>query len=166
MKTLITKTLITGLLTIFSIPLFAEDLAPTVSIKRLSAESAITVAKAAMLECRKQGYQATATVVDKNGTVQAVIRDSLAPPVSIGISKAKAYTAANFSVDTSSMEARQTTAVGQFDGVLMSAGGVVINVAGTIYGAVGVSGAPSGKTDEACAKAGVAAIAEELEMAD
>ena len=64
------------------------------------------------------------------------------------------------------MEARQTTAVGQFDGVLMSAGGVVINVAGTIYGAVGVSGAPSGKTDEACAKAGVAAIVEELEMAD
>lgn len=166
MKTLITKTLITGLITIFTIPLFAEDQAPTVSIKRLSAESAITVAKAAMLECRKQGYQATATVVDKNGIVQAVIRDSLAPPVSIGISKEKAYTAANFSVDTSSMESRQNTAVGQFDGVLMGAGGVVINIAGTIYGAVGVSGAPSGKTDEACAKAGVAAIAEELEMAD
>ncbi len=48
----------------------------------------------------------------------------------------------------------------------MSAGGVNINVAGTIYGAVGVSGAPSGEIDEACAKAGIAVIAEELEMAD
>jgi len=144
----------------------ADDKALTVSIKRLSAEAAITVAQAAMLECRKQGYQVTATVVDKSGNIQAVARDTLAPPVSIGISKAKAYTAVNFSADTSSMASRQNTAVGNFDGVLMSPGGVNINVAGTIYGAVGVSGAPSGATDEACAKAGVAAIAEELEMAD
>ncbi|MFK5894393.1 MAG: heme-binding protein, partial [Pseudomonadota bacterium] len=42
----------------------------------------------------------------------------------------------------------------------------MINIAGIIYGAVGVSGAPSGKTDEKCAKAGVEAISEELEMAD
>lgn len=157
--------------TIMTAPLFAaddssEDKALTVSIKRLSAESAISIAQAAMLECRKQGYQATATVVDKNGIVQAVARDSLAPPVSIGISKAKAYTAANFSADTSSMASRANTAVGQFEGVLMSDGGVTINVGGTLYGAVGVSGAPSGVTDENCAKAGVAAIAEELEMAD
>lgn len=146
--------------------LAAEDEKLTISIPRLSAESALTVAQGAMLECRKQGYQVTATVVDKNGIVQAVVRDTLAPPVSIGISKAKAYTAVNFSADTSSMESRQNTAVGNFDGVLMSAGGANINVAGTIFGAVGVSGAPSGETDEACAKAGVAAIAEELEMAD
>ena len=162
-KILITTTLFMAL----STPSFAdEDAALTVSIKRLTAESALTVAQGAMLECRKQGYQVTATVVDKNGIIQAVIRDSLAPPVSIGISKAKAYTAVNFSADTSSMASRQNTAIGNFEGVVMSAGGVNINVGGTIYGAVGVSGAPSGETDEACAKAGVAAIAEELEMAD
>ncbi len=119
-----------------------------------------------MLECRKQGYQVTATVVDKNGIVQTVVRDTLAPPVSIRISRDKAYTAANFSVDTSTMTSRQNTPVGSIDGVLMSAGGVNINIAGTIFGAVGVSGAPSGETDEACAKAGIAAIAEDLEMAD
>lgn len=151
----------------FLAPAFAEeDVKMTVPIQRLSAEAAIAVAQGAMLECRKQGYQATATVVDKNGIIQAVARDTLAPPVSIGISKDKAYTAVNFSADTSSMESRQNTAVGNSDGVLMSAGGAIINVAGTIYGAVGVSGAPSGATDEACAKAGIAVIAEELEMAD
>jgi uncharacterized protein GlcG (DUF336 family) len=160
-------TLSTGILLAFSTPVMAdEEKALTVEIKRLSAESAISIATAAMLECRKQGYQATATVVDKNGIVQAVARDTLAPPISIPISKAKAFTAVNFSADTSSMVSRQNTGVGQFDGVLMSAGGVNINVGGTIYGAVGVSGAPSGETDESCAKAGVAAIAEDLEMAD
>ena len=138
----------------------------SVKIVRLSAESALTIAKTAMLECRKQGYQATATVVDKNGIIQAVVRDTLAPPVSIDISKAKAYTSINFTADTSSMESRQNSSIGNFEGLLISAGGVVINVGGIIYGAVGVSGAPSGLTDEACAKAGIEAIAEELEMAD
>lgn len=153
-------------LVLFGSSAIAEDEAMTVDIKRLTAESAIAVATAAMLECRKQGYQATATVVDKNGIIQAVARDTLAPPISIPISKAKAFTAVNFSADTSAMAERANTGVGRFDGVLMSAGGVVINVGGVIYGAVGVSGAPSGEIDEECAKAGVEAIAEDLEMAD
>ncbi len=151
---------------VFSFSAIAVDEKLTIEIKRLSAESAIAVATAAMLECRKQGYQATATVVDKNGIVQAVIRDTLAPPISIPISKAKAFTAVNFSADTSAMAERQNTGVGRFEGVLMSAGGVNINIGGTIYGAVGVSGAPSGEIDEDCAKAGIEAIAEDLEMAD
>ena len=161
-----TKTVIIPTLLCFSAPIFAEDESLTVEIKRLSAEAAISVATAAMLECRKQGYQATATVVDKNGIVQAVVRDTLAPPISIPISKAKAFTAVNFSADTSAMAERANTAVGKFDGVLMSAGAVNVNFGGIIYGAVGVSGAPSGEIDEDCAKAGVEAIAEDLEIAD
>jgi len=172
MKILNQKTVLStiSLMTFFvalSTPSFAaEDEKLTVSIQRLSGDAALIVAQAAMLECRKQGYQITATVVDKSGNTQAVARDTLAPPVSIRISREKAYTAVNFSADTSAMASRQNTPVGSIDGVLMSAGGVNINIGGTIYGAVGVSGAPSGETDEACAKAGIAAIAEELEMAD
>lgn len=165
-QSLITKTSLVSAALILSLNSYADDESMTVDIKRLSAESAIAVATAAMLECRKEGYQATATVVDKNGIIQAVARDTLAPPISIPISKAKAFTAVNFSADTSAMAERANTGVGQFEGVLMSAGGVVINVGGIIYGAVGVSGAPSGQVDEDCAKAGVEAIAEDLEMAD
>ena len=167
LKSVISSTILMAFFATLSAPLFAdEDEYLTVSIERLTGDAALKVAQAAVLECRKQGYQITATVVDKNGIVQAVVRDTLAPPVSIGISRDKAYTAVNFSADTSTLTARQNTPVGSIDGVLMSAGGVNINVGGTIYGAVGVSGAPSGETDEACAKAGVAAIAEDLEMAD
>ena len=166
LKSVISTTLLMTFIVTLNSPAYAEDEKLTYSIQRLSGDAALKVAQAAMVNCRKQGYQVTATVVDKNGIVQAVARDTLAPPVSIRISRDKAYSAVNFSVDTSTMASRQNTPVGSIDGVLMSAGGVNVNVGVTIYGAVGVSGAPSGEIDEACAKAGVAAIAEELEMAD
>ncbi|MEH6455457.1 MAG: heme-binding protein [Cocleimonas sp.] len=166
LKSVVSTSLIMTFFVSVNTPVFAEDEQLTYTIKRLSGDAALKVAQTAMLECRKLGYQVTATVVDKNGIVQSVVRDTLAPPVSIGISKDKAYTAVNFSVDTSEMASRANTPVGSIDGVLMSAGGVNVNIGGTIYGAVGVSGAPSGETDEACAKAGIEAIAEDLEMAD
>ncbi|QKQ25928.1 heme-binding protein [Candidatus Reidiella endopervernicosa] len=64
------------------------------------------------------------------------------------------------------MENRFTTpfAVAKVDGLVMSAGGVPIQAGGIVYGAVGVSGAPSGVTDEMCAQAGVDAIKDDLEM--
>jgi len=129
-------------------------------------ETANAVALAAVLDCRAQGVQATATVVDKNGIVQAVVRDTLAPPVSLTVSRQKAYTAANFSVATSELQRQANSALANLPGLMMGAGGVLIEAGGTIYGAVGVSGAPSGETDEACANAGVAAVIDDLEMAD
>ena len=47
----------------------------------------------------------------------------------------------------------------------MSQGGLVIQAAGVTFGAIGVSGAPSGATDEECAQAGVDAVQDDLEMA-
>jgi len=48
---------------------------------------------------------------------------------------------------------------------VFSAGGVPIEAAGNIVGAVGVSGAATGEQDEACARAGIQAIQFELEAA-
>ncbi len=145
--------------------IFAQT-APYVNIKRLTLEYANKAAMQAVMACRKQGVQVSATVVDRNGTVQAVARDTLAPPVSIEISRLKAYTAANFTADTAAMKSRVNTAIGNLDGLVMAQGGNIINIGGNMYGAIGVSGAPSGAVDEACAKAGIAAISEDLEMAD
>lgn len=49
-------------------------------------------------------------------------------------------------------------------GVAAIAGGLTIDASGALLGAIGVSGAPGGKEDEACAAAGIAAIREELEL--
>ncbi|MDR9435642.1 MAG: heme-binding protein, partial [Thiohalophilus sp.] len=46
----------------------------------------------------------------------------------------------------------------------ISAGGIPINVGGSIMGGIGVSGAPSGEIDEKCAEAGLAAVEMDLQM--
>ena len=78
----------------------------------------------------------------------------------------KAFTAANFNAATSAMTARADTPIGRIDGLVMSPGGLPVQVGGSLIGAVGVSGAPEGATDEACANAGLAKVAEYLELAN
>ena len=145
----------------------AED-PPIVPIKRLSMEMALKIAQGAIEQCRKEGVQIAVTVVDRGGHAQAVLRDVLAMDLTLTISKQKAYTAMSFNSPTSELEKRFTTpfSVGKIDGLVMSAGGLPINAAGTILGGVGVSGAPSGVTDEKCAKAGIDAVLADLEMAE
>jgi len=54
--------------------------------------------------------------------------------------------------------------VPKIDELVLGAGGIPINVGGSILGGIGVSGAPSGETDEKCAKAGLEAVLADLEM--
>ena len=138
----------------------------TVNIKRLSLDTALRIGKAAIEKYRKEGVQITVTVVDRGGDAQVVLRDTLAMDVSIPISMKKAYTAMEFNSPTSAMEERFKGAynVPKIDELVISAGGIPINIAGNIMGGIGVSGAPSVLTDEACAKAGLAAVQDDLEM--
>lgn len=139
---------------------------PVVSIKRLSMESALQIAQAAIAQCRKEGVQVAVTVVDRGGHPQVVLRDVLAMDLTLEISRQKAYTAMSFNSPTSALESRFTTpfSVPKIDGLVVSAGGLPITAGGTILGGVGVSGAPSGTTDEKCAKAGIDAVIADLEM--
>ncbi len=136
-----------------------------VSVKRLSTDVAVKVAQAAIEACRKKGIQIAATVVDREGVVQVQLRDTIAAPITVPISKMKAFTAVNFNAATSALGNRADTPIGRVDGLVMSAGGVPIQAGGSLLGAVGVSGAPSGETDEECAQAGVDKVSDDLEMA-
>ena len=49
-------------------------------------------------------------------------------------------------------------------GVVVIGGGLPVEAGGTLVGAVGVSGAPGGDTDEACARAGIEAVRDKLEF--
>jgi len=147
-----------------SVSVLAEDEPLSVSVKRLSLDSAARIAQATIEECRNQGYQVSVTVVDRNGIPQAMHRDSLAPPVSIGISKDKAYTAANFMSPSGGLKRLEGSPLYNRDGLAMMDGGLLIEAGGQVYGAVGVSGAPGGDIDASCAKAGIASVVEDLEM--
>ncbi|MBT3012105.1 MAG: heme-binding protein [Candidatus Thiodiazotropha sp. (ex Lucina aurantia)] len=147
-----------------SMGVVADEAAPSVSVKRLALESANRIALGAIEACRKQGIQIGVTVVDRDGTVQAVMRDTIAAQITVPISRMKAFTAANFNAATSALKSRANTPIGQIDGLVMSAGGLPVQAGGQLLGAVGVSGAPSGETDEACAQAGIDTIIDDLEM--
>ncbi|WP_058553763.1 heme-binding protein [Thiohalocapsa sp. ML1] len=147
-----------------ALPAVAED-ALTVSVKRLTLDTAQKIAQATIDACREQGIQIGVTVVDRDGVVQVQLRDTIAAPITVPISFKKAYTAVNFNADTSAMTERADTPIGRQDFLVMSAGGVTVSSGGSLIGGVGVSGAPAGETDEECAKAGVAAVQDDLDMA-
>ena len=147
-----------------SVPAAAED-NMIIQVKRMSMDTANTIAKAAVEACREKGIQIGVTVVDRDGIPQAVLRDTIAPAITLPISKGKAYAAVMFNVPTSALSDRANTPIGRVPGVVMSAGGVPIQVGGALLAGVGVSGAPAGETDEECANAGVEAVQTDLEMA-
>jgi uncharacterized protein GlcG (DUF336 family) len=156
------------LLPFLGTPLLAQAEAPAViKIPRLTLEASEKLAQATVAACRKQGIQVGVTVVDRSGDAMVFLRDTLAPKVTIEISRQKAFTAVNFNAPLSTMENRFTKpfAVGKVDGLVFSAGGIPIEAAGNIVGAVGVSGAATGEQDEACAREGLKAIAFDLETA-
>jgi len=144
-------------------PVLAED-SMVIQIKRMTMETAAAIARASVEACREKGIQIGVTVVDREGIPQAIMRDTIAPTITLPISKGKAYTAVMFNVPTSDLSERASGPIGRVPGLVMSAGGVPIQVGGSLLGGVGVSGAPSGETDQECAQAGVDAVATDLEM--
>lgn len=155
------------LLTLFANTSWAEGQPALVDIKRMSLDSALTAARAAIAACRKEGVQISVTIVDRGGHPQVVLRDVLAMDVSLPISRDKAYTAMSFNSPTGSLEKRFPGSYGvpKTPGLLIARGGLPIVAGGAILGGIGVSGSPSGETDEKCAQAGIDAILDELEMA-
>ncbi len=142
----------------------ADEETMVVDLKRMTMATALTMAQAAVDECTEQGIQIGVTVVDRDGVVQVTLRDTIAAPLTLPISKGKAFASANFNAATSSLADRADSPVGRQPGLVMSAGGLPLQVGGSLIGAIGVSGAPSGETDEVCAQAGIDAVQADIEM--
>ena len=129
----------------------------TYNVKLLTPETALKAAQAALKKCRDSGYQATVAVVDRMGVVQVLLRDRFAGPHTVDMASAKAYTAVSFRTNTTDLA--EATQPGR-----PQSGGLLIEAGGSLLGAIGVSGAPGGREDDACAAAGIAAIREDIEL--
>jgi uncharacterized protein GlcG (DUF336 family) len=140
----------------------------TFSVRVLTLETAMQAAQAALESCRKSGFQVAVAVVDRGGLTQVMLRDRFAGAHTVDMAVDKAWTAVSFRTNTSVLaEATTGTALSgirQRPRVVAVGGGVTIEAAGAIVGAIGVSGAPGGERDDTCAKAGVAAIQTALEF--
>jgi uncharacterized protein GlcG (DUF336 family) len=140
----------------------------TFAVRLMTPETALKAAQAALKSCRDRGFQATVAVVDRMGVVQVLLRDRFAGPHTVATAINKGWTAISLRTDT--LEFAKATATGGSAGirhlpnVVAVGGGVNIQAGGATVGAIGVSGAPTGEADEACAKAGIAAIRDELEF--
>ena len=132
--------------------------------KALSADAAQAIARAALDKCRADGYRVSVTVIDDGARLKAFLRDDGSGPHTIDFSRKKAYSALTFkrsSAETGKAWAANPPAP-NIDGTTGTAGGVPIKAGNQVIGAVGVSGAPGGDKDEACASAGIAKIAADL----
>jgi len=141
----------------------------THTIKLLTPDTALKAAQAALKSCRDSGYQATVAVVDRMGVTQILIRDRYAGPHTVNMAQAKAYTAVSFRTNTTELaEATQAgrpqSGVRGLPGVVALGGGLMIEAGGSLLGAIGVSGAPGGQEDDKCARAGIAAIRDDIEF--
>ena len=141
----------------------------TFQTKSLTPETALVAAKTAMETCRKQGYQVGVAIVDRAGLTQVFLRDRFAGPHTVEVAVNKAWTAASFRTSTLVLAAetqagRPMSGIRGIPRMLAVGGGVLIEAGGSIYGAIGVSGAPGGEADEVCAQAGIKAIADAIEF--
>ena len=147
----------------------AQSASGTYSVKQLTPEAAVAAARAALESCRKSGYQVAVAVVDRAGLTQALIRDRFAGAHTIDIATNKAWTSASFRISTAAL-AQETQAGRPMSGIRSTprvaaiGGGLTIEAGGALLGAIGVSGAPGGEADEACARAGIKAIEDSLEF--
>ena len=141
----------------------------TYALKHLLPETALKATRAALEDCRKRGYQVAVAVVDRSGVAQAMMRDRFAGPHTPSTAVGKAWTAVSFRSNTHEFAAetqagKPSSGIRQLPNVVAVGGGVLIEAGGSIVGAIGVSGAPSGEADDLCAKAGLAAIRDDIEL--
>lgn len=146
----------------------AEEENPFVTFQVLRPELAQTMAQAAMLACRDNGYQVGVTVVDRFGIPQVFLRDRFAGAHVFETSRRKAWTAVSFRTNTTDLAiataaGTPASAIRHLTEALPLGGGlVVIEGGGSIVAGIGVSGAPDPELDDICAEAGIAAIEDRI----
>ncbi len=166
MNKITVKTAAMSVALLLSSPVYAEDV---LTVKNVGMELARDIATQAIEICRKQGYQISAVVVDRNGIVRAALRDDLAARFTLQIAEEKANAVVMSGVSSGEFTASRQDIrpeLNHIDGIIMMRGGLQIEAGGNRIGAVGVSGAPGGDLDEACAKQALEKIQERLEFAD
>ena len=134
--------------------------------RNLSLGMAKTIAEATIAECKSKGFHTAAAVVDRAGQVLVILRDEQATPQVAEMARRKAYTARMFRTSTMEFQKRTATdpavaAQRDLADILALSGGMPIKVGDDTIGGVGSAGSNL-EQDDACAKAGIAKVADLL----
>ena len=140
-----------------------------VNVKLMTLDLAVDIAQGAIDTCREDGYQISVVVVDRSGRTQVVMRDVFANQYMTQLAQAKANAVVLSNTSSSALRKNRADIAAELnllDDLLVLDGGLPVTVAGSMIGAVGVSGAPGGDKDEACAQSGIDGVQERLDFAD
>jgi uncharacterized protein GlcG (DUF336 family) len=146
--------------------LAAPASAQLLSHKDLTSSIAFTIAQTAIATCKANGYAVSVTVVGRNGEVILQVRGDDTGPHTFENSFRKAYTARTFRSPSGALvdrlKADPTLGLIHLSNVIANQGALPIKVGEDVIGAAGASGAPGGEKDEACVKAGLDKVADQL----
>lgn len=146
-------------------PALAVDASYT--LRLMTPETTPKAALSALKSCRDAGFQVAVVVVNRARQTQVMLRDRDAGAHTATAAGDKAWIVASFKSDTNqlaqaSQAGKASSGMRDIPRFLAPGGGIVVEVGGNIFGAIGMSGAPNGQGDERCAKAGFDAISEDL----
>ena len=135
--------------------------------RNISLQLALAIANAAMAQCKADGFDVTAAVVDRAGDLKVLLRADTANPHNADLARRKAYTSRTFKVPSMDV-AKRTNGPTELSGqrflvdIIPLGGGLPINVGNDTIGAIGISGSPNQEGDEKCATAALASVASQL----
>lgn len=143
--------------------------ADSLSVKTIGLDLAKDISFESIKACRKMGYQVSAVVVDRNGLVQAALRDELASRFTLQIAEEKANSVILSGINSGEFRKSRSDIrpeLNHMKGIIIMQGALPIIIAGSTIGAIGVSGAPGGYIDERCAQQALDLISERLDFAE
>ena len=135
------------------------------SVRSLTMEAALELAKTVQAEADTQGFAMNVVVVDRSGLPLVVLRNPKAPDASLEFAERKAYTAASYGWSTAKWQEivgeRPLVMQGlaQNPKVSLIAGGLPVKLGDETIGGLGVAGAKAPE-DHAVAAAGLEAFLE------
>ncbi|MCX4029934.1 heme-binding protein [Endozoicomonas sp. SM1973] len=154
------KFLTAALLSTASITATAE----TVASHALSVNTALELVKEGLAACAKDNYHVSVAIVDHSGNLKAFGRHNKSGPHAAEGAKRKAFSAASMEESTEfffkliqkNPELQGLHAL--HDNILILPGGLPIKYKGEVIAGIGVSGAPGGDLDTACAEAAISKV--------
>jgi len=140
-----------------------------ITTRQMTLTFALQIAQKALEECNNAGYSVSAVVVDRAGITQVALRDTFASRFTLQISEEKANAAIMAGIPSGEFRKNRPDIrpeLNHVNGILIMEGGLPIRAGGVLVGAIGVSGAPGGDKDEACARKAINSVLDRLEFAD
>ncbi len=136
-----------------------------VTERSISLNAAMSMATASLERCRADGYKVSITVLNRHARTAVVLSEDGVNPHTLENSMRKAYTAFTTRAPSAEMGKRTQPNLGGFlllDKITTIEGGLPIFAGKELVGAIGISGAPGGEKDAACAQVGIDKIAKDL----